>query len=42
MGNNEDVIEQVYNEGINAEDLNNALNKVQGNLTPDVMSNYYL
>ena len=42
MGNNEDVIEQVYNEGINAEDLNNALNKVQGNLTPDDMSNYYL
>ena len=42
MGNNDENLEQVYKEGINEEELNSALNNVQGSLTPDVLNNYYL
>ena len=42
LGNGEDMLEQVYKDGINLEDLNNALNNVKGSLTQDDIKNYYL
>ena len=42
LGKGDDMLEQVYKDGINIEDLHNALNVVHGSLTPEDIKNYYL
>ena len=42
LGNGEEMLEQVYKDGINLEDLHNALNNVKGSLTQEDIKNYYL
>ena len=42
IGKGENILEQVYKEGINLEDIYNAINLVKGSMTPIVMKNYYL
>ena len=42
IGKGENILEQVYKEGINLEDIYNAINFVKGSMTPIVMKNYYL
>ena len=42
LGKEDDMLEQVYKDGINIEDLHNALNVVHGSLTPEDIKNYYL
>ena len=42
LGKGDDMLEQVYKDGINLEDLHNALNNVKGSLTQEDIKNYYL
>ena len=42
MGNSDDNMEMIYRDGINFEELKNAMDIVKGSITPAVMSNYYL
>ena len=42
LGNGEEMLEQVYKDGINLEDLHYALNNVKGNLTQEEIKYYHL
>ena len=42
MGNSDDNLEMIYRDGINFEEIKNAMDIVKGSITPAVMSNYYL